>query len=240
MSKLKLAFLVLAVAGATAAFVLQQQAQARLREENEFLRQQLAQLQTEKGSFSNQLAEAGVFKRRATEQLTELLKLRGDLGLLQRQVGEVGKLREEVQRLQAAPRNSQPLAASMEALEQQQQAAMASLNRAQQGMLGFIMYANENQQQFPATFAEAAPFFKEGLEPIEMNFEIVYVGSITNLTNAAGTIVLREKHASQTPVGNWQKTYGFADGHAENHTEPGDNFDDYESQHIISPLPPNQ
>jgi len=238
MSKLKLGLGLLAVAAVILAFAQQRQAQARLRGENEFLRQQLAQLQTEKGSLSNQLAAAGDFKRRATAQLAELLKLRGDVSLLQHQVGEIGKLRDEIQRLQAAPGIAAPLQASMDALEQQQQAALASLNRAKQGMLGFIMYADENQQQFPATFAQAAPFFKEGLEPIEMNFEIVYVGSLTNITNAAGTIVLREKHAARTRDGNWHKTYGFADGHAEIHTEPDGNFDDWESQHIIPPPPP--
>lgn len=72
-----------------------------------------------------------------------------------------------------------------------------------------------------------------------MNFEIVYLGSLTNLTNAAGTIVLREKHAARTQDGKWQKTYGFADGHAEIHTEPDGNFDDWESQHLIPPPPPN-
>lgn len=219
------------------AFVQQHETQARLRAENDALRQQLSQLQTEKGSLSDQLAEGGNFKRRATEQLTELLKLRGDVGRLQQQVGEIGNLRDEIQRLRAAPGISPPLQASLDALEQQQQAAMVSLNRAKQGMLGLIMYADENQQQFPATFAQAAPFFQAGLEPIEMNFEIVFFGSITNITNAAGTIVLREKHAARTHDGKWQKTYGFADGHAEIHTEPDGNFDDWESQHIIPPLP---
>jgi hypothetical protein len=149
-------------------------------------------------------------------------------------------LREEIQRLQAAPPNPRQLQASLDALDQQQQAAMMSLNRAKQAVLAFTMYADENQQQFPASFAQAAPYFKDGLEPIEMNFEIVYVGSITNITNTAGTIVLREKHPLQVRDGAWQKTYGFADGHAEIHTEPDGNFDDWESQHIIPPPPPSQ
>lgn len=238
MSKLKLGFGVLAVAGVTIAFALQYQAQVKLHEENDSLRQQLTQLQTDNGSLSNRLAAAGSSKMPAAEQLKELLKLRGEVGLLQRQIGEIGKLREEIQRLQATPRNPQPSQASVDALERQQQAAILSLNRARQGVLAFIMFADENQQQFPASFAQAAPFFKGGLEPIAMNFEIVYIGSITNITNAAGTIVLREKHASQTHDGKWQKTYGFADGHAEIHTEPGGNFDDWESQHMIPA--PNQ
>jgi hypothetical protein len=238
LSKLTLGAGVLAIAGVALAFAHVYHAQTKLAEENDSLRQQLAQLQTENGSLSNNLlVAAGTAKGLTTVQLTELLKLRSEVGQLQQQVGELGKLREEIQRLQATPRQPQPSQASAEALAQQQQAAMDSLNHARQGVLAFIMFANENQQQFPASFDQAAPFFKDGLAPIEMNFEIVYVGSITNITNAPGTIVLREKRASPTLDGKWRKTYGFADGHAEIHTEPDGNFDEWESQHMIPPLP---
>ena len=239
-SKLTLGAGILIIAGAALAFTHLYHAQQKLTGENDSLRQQLAQLQTENGSLSNNLLiAASSSKGLATVQLTELLKLRSEVGQLQQQVGELNKLREEIQRLQVTLRQPQPQSqpASAAALEQQQQAAMDSLNRAKQGVLAFVMYANENQQQFPASFDQAAPFFKEGLAPIEMNFEIVYVGSITNITNAAGTIVLREKHASQTLDGQWRKTYGFADGHAEIHTEPDGNFDEWESQRMIPPLP---
>jgi len=239
MSKSKIVFGVLAVAGLAVAFALLFQKQATLHQENDSLRQQLTQLENDNENLSNRLAVVGKSRNPAEDQLRELLKLRGEVGLLQRQVGEIGKLRDEIQRLQAAPRNPQPLPASADALEQQQQAAMVSLNRARQGILGFIMFADANQQQFPPSFAEAAPYFKEGLDPIAMNFEIVYIGSITNITNVATTVVLREKHATQTLDGKWRKTYGFADGHAEIHTEPDGNFDDWESKHIIPP-PPSQ
>ena len=234
-SNFKLAAGILVLAGAIALLLLRPPEPGKLKTENDALRQQLAQLQADNASLSNRLAESAVLKRRSSEQLTELLKLRNDVGLLQRQVGELGQLREEVRRLQAAPHDTKLLQASVDALDQQQQAAMVSLNHARQAVLAFIMYADENQQQFPTSFDQAAPFFKDGLEPIAMNFEIVYVGSVTNITNAAGTVVLREKHPSQTPDGKWHKTYGFADGHAENHTEPDGNFDEWESQHIISP-----
>ena len=237
-SKLKFGAGLLAVAGVALAFSHMYHAQTVLNGENDSLRQQLAQLQTENESLSNNLlVAAGTSKGLATVQLTELLKLRNEVGQLQQQLGELDKLREEVQRLQAEPRPPPLSQASAEALEQQQQAAVDSLNHARQGVLAFIMFADANQQQFPASFDQAAPFFKEGLAPIEMNFEIVYMGSITNITNAAGTIVLREKHASRTLDGQWRKTYGFADGHAEIHTEPDGNFDEWESQHMIPPLP---
>ena len=235
LSKVALGLGALAAAGAAVAFTLQQRAQTGLAEQNSALRLQLTQLQTENAGLSNRLAEAGDFKRRATAQLTELLKLRNDVGSLQRQVGEIGKLREELQRLEAAPHATPAISASLAASDPQQQAALESLNQAKQGVLGFILFAAENQQQFPASFEQAAPYFKEGLEPIAMSFEIVYVGSLSNLTNTAGTIVLREKRATPTREGGWRKTYGFADGHAEIHTEPTGNFDNWESQHLVPP-----
>jgi hypothetical protein len=230
-SKFKLGFGLLVVAGAAIALMIQHQAQIKLRAENESLRQQLAQFQADTESLSNRLAAADNSKRSPDEQ--ELLKLRGKVGVLEQQVGQIGKLRDEIQRLQTAQRSAQPPAAGIDAQEQQE--AILNLNRARQGLLAFIMFADGNQQQFPTSFAQAAPFLKEGLAPIEMNFEIVYVGSITNITNAATTIVLRQRHPSQTRDGKWQKAYGFADGHAEIHVEPADNFDEWESQRIIAP-----
>ena len=76
------------------------------------------------------------------------------------------------------------------------------------------------------------------MKQIETNFDMLYQGSITNIANPSTTIVLKEKQAWQALNGKWMKTYGFADGHAEVQTKPNGNFDDWESQHTISP--PNQ
>ncbi|HEY1719584.1 MAG TPA: hypothetical protein VGH42_14990 [Verrucomicrobiae bacterium] len=87
-TKLKLAFSALVVAGAAIAFALQHQAQDKLRAESELLRQQIAQLQTDNESFSNRLAEIGDAKKLSDEQFNELLKLRGEVGVLRNQVAE--------------------------------------------------------------------------------------------------------------------------------------------------------
>jgi RNA polymerase sigma factor (sigma-70 family) len=84
-TKLKLAFNALVVAGVATAFVIQHQAQEKLRADNESLTQQLAQLQTENESLSNQLATAGNSKSLTDEQFNELLKLRGEVALLRQQ-----------------------------------------------------------------------------------------------------------------------------------------------------------
>ena len=87
-TKLKLAFSALVVAGAATAFVIQHQAQEKLRAENESLTQQIAQLQTDNENLSNRLAEAGDSKKLSDEQFNELLKLRGEVGVLRRQANE--------------------------------------------------------------------------------------------------------------------------------------------------------
>ena len=87
-TKLKLAFSALVVAGATTAFVIQHQAQEKLRADNEALTQQLAQLQTNNESLSNRLAAAGDSKSLSDEQFNELLKLRGEVTQLQGKVSQ--------------------------------------------------------------------------------------------------------------------------------------------------------
>jgi len=230
-TQIKLGISTLVVAGTATALVVQHQTQEELRAENEALTQQLAQLKTDADNFSNQLVAASSSRSLPDNQLNELLRLRSEVGSLRQQTNHLEQVREENRRLQTKQ-------ASVDAQEQQQQAAMLKLNNAKQGVLAFIMFASDNQQQFPTNFAQAAPYLKDGIEQIETNFDIVYQGSITNIANPSTTIVLKEKQAWQMISGNWVKTYGFADGHAETHRAPGGNFDDWESQRTVSP--PNQ
>jgi RNA polymerase sigma factor (sigma-70 family) len=106
MAKLKLGIGALVVAGAATTLVVQHKAQTKLRDEGESLRQQIAQLQANNESLSNRLAAADAKPSSSqslpNEQFNELLKLRGEVGVLRRQVDEVGKLREENQRLGSA------------------------------------------------------------------------------------------------------------------------------------------
>src|SRR5271170_779844 len=94
-TKLKLALSAIVIASAATAFVVQQQTQNKLRGKNESLQQQLAQLQTDNENFSNQLANVGDSKKLSDDQFNELLKLRGEVGMLRNQVVELGELREE-------------------------------------------------------------------------------------------------------------------------------------------------
>jgi prepilin-type processing-associated H-X9-DG protein len=218
---------------------LQRQAQEKLRAEDESLRQQIAQLKADNENLSNAAAQAKSSQSLPDEQFTELLKLRGEVGVLRRQTNELGKLRQENQQLQAAQGKAESQQSNADAQEQQRQAIMQRVSYAKQGVLAFIMFADDNQQQFPTNFAQASPYLMNNMEQIETNFDMVYQGSTTNIANPSGAIVFKEKQAWQMLDGKWLKTYGFADGHVETHTEANENFDHWESQHTALP-PPNQ
>jgi hypothetical protein len=55
---------------------------------------------------------------------------------------------------------------------------------------------------------------------------------MANITDPAGTIVVREKEATWVN-GKWCKAYGFADGHSEYEAEPPEGFAAWESQHLL-------
>jgi RNA polymerase sigma factor (sigma-70 family) len=104
-TKLKLALCAIVVAGAVTAFVVQQQNQTKLLGENESLQQQIAQLQTNNENFSNQLANVADTKKLTDEQFNELLKLRGEVGVLRRQLDESAQENRKLQNVRVQMRS---------------------------------------------------------------------------------------------------------------------------------------
>jgi len=64
----------------------QRQVQEKLRADNESLTQQIAQLKADNENLSNLAAQAKNFQSLPDEQFTELLKLRGEVGVLRQQL----------------------------------------------------------------------------------------------------------------------------------------------------------
>jgi RNA polymerase sigma factor (sigma-70 family) len=93
-SKLKLGLNVIVVAGVTVAFVIQHQAQVKLRAGNDSLRQQIAQLQADNQTLSDQLAAAGKAKLLSEAEFVELLRLRSEVGRLRHQQNNLSKIIE--------------------------------------------------------------------------------------------------------------------------------------------------
>jgi RNA polymerase sigma factor (sigma-70 family) len=79
MTKLKLGISALVIASAATTLVVQHQAQIKLREENQSLRQQMVQLQADNENFSNLATRAKSPPTLPDNQLNELLKLRGEV-----------------------------------------------------------------------------------------------------------------------------------------------------------------
>jgi preprotein translocase subunit SecD len=77
------------VAGLGTVLVLQQHDRANLREQNQALRQQLADLQVANESLSNRVAQAVNTPSLGSDRLRELLRLRGEVGMLRRRQREL-------------------------------------------------------------------------------------------------------------------------------------------------------
>lgn len=111
------------VASITTPLVIQQKAQGRLRDQEEALRQKvdkLASLQTEHERLSNLLARAKSSQPVPNEQFNEVLRLRGQVGLLQTAIKEL-----------AGPKTNEPLS-RVEVLTSMRQLYLDRVNRLKQ------------------------------------------------------------------------------------------------------------
>ncbi len=101
-TKAKTAIVSAVVVGMATLSVVQYQAQVKLREQNQTLQQQqsslagqIQQLQANNESLSNRITTIGDSKTLTDEQFNELLKLRGEVGVLRAQNDELAKLQNE-------------------------------------------------------------------------------------------------------------------------------------------------
>ena len=235
-TKLKLGIGALIVAGATTAFVIQHQTQEKLRMDNETLMQQIAQLQTDNQSLSNQLTNVGDPKKAPDDSNTELLKLRGEIGVLRRQAVEA------IQRAQIA---EQKLAASLSVKAQFESNQIQIVNTAKYLGLDMRTYAGEHDNQYPTNspYQLAASYGDTNLLQNIPPLDFINVGLIKlnseNEPDHPSMVLIRERLARQAPDGTWQRIYGFADGSVQMATSYDGNFDAWEKANTYSP-PPNQ
>ncbi|MCL5097809.1 MAG: hypothetical protein M1608_09860 [Candidatus Omnitrophica bacterium] len=177
----------LVLAGVAASLAVQHHAQARLREQDEVFRQQktqLAQAVAENRQLSNRIAHAD--GSLASDQYTQLLKLRGEVGMLRKETNELTQLRIENQQLRAAlaSTGANPQTPEVDpALERDQQIGHDKMDDAKRWCLALILYAKAHQDQFPSTIEEApgclpATDRLPGLSAGQ--FDLLFHGSLTN------------------------------------------------------------
>jgi RNA polymerase sigma factor (sigma-70 family) len=91
-SKAQTAAVSLVVVGLATVSVIQHQAQVKLRDENQALRRQLDSAQTSNASSPEPVAQATSSQTLPDDQFKELLRLRGEVGVLRRQTNDLAKM----------------------------------------------------------------------------------------------------------------------------------------------------
>ena len=233
----------IAAASVATTLMIQHQAQARMRAADASSRQQadeLARLQSERERLSDLLAQASG----ADDRSSELMRLRDEAAMLRPQTNDLAALQEENRRLRE--QNAQPSDQAKTPLQLKEE-VVARARVAKDFLFAFVLYSLDNQDQFPASFDQAARYFADAFSAdpvlddlaqftqVTNQFEIVYRGSRNALTNAGNVIVLREKQAHQWPDGTWSRVYGFADGASQTHSSADGNFDAWEKEHTSTP-----
>jgi RNA polymerase sigma factor (sigma-70 family) len=240
-STLKIAASTVVIAGLGTTLVLEHQALTKLSEKNRALQARLdglARIAQDNQRLSNLLAQASVKSSLPTGEFSELLKLRSEVGLAHRLAEENPKLRTENTKLRMASKvvNAPPPKAPDDPAEAAfQKETLYRENDLKQWALRFLTYASKADAKSPDTWEQVADQLPAAqrdsfLSFATNNFEIVYHGQMFTSENG-GKILFREKQARRSPNGEWVKTYGFADGSTETHSEPDGNFAAWESQH---------
>jgi RNA polymerase sigma factor (sigma-70 family) len=198
------------------------------------LAEQIRQLSQGLENATDQLAAFRSANERLNSNSAELLRLRGEVGILGQQTNELAKLREQkAESLQSSPQ---------EALTDSQ---ILELVRAKDlyvrvWLQAFLAYAREHQGQCPESFQQVVSFLPEDarptIGPTADQFEILYRGSLDAI-QGQDIIVIRERSLWQHIGGKWGRFYGIADGHAQ-YCSSSDksvtgSFDSYESGRII-------
>jgi hypothetical protein len=113
--------------------------------------------------------------------------------------------------------------ASDDPVEQQRKIEGAKMNYSKQYMLAMLGGGDTNDL---------------ATEQLHDQFQVIYQGSLNEITNASQTIVLQEATPMRAADGGWLKVYGLADGSALVHEEPDGNFEAWESEHTQRPAGP--
>ena len=199
--------------------------------ENDQLQSQISLLQAANENLSNQLAQARAMAAKSPDddQRNELLRLRGEVARLRQQAGQRAAVAEVASRHNPAPPAT---AESTDPIENERRAKTAKLNDARGIAFEALALAKANQGQLSSEIDDANLYTDPHYSGTN-RFEVVYRGKIDAIGDPATTVIIRERQAWQTVDGQWAKAYGFADGHAELHTESSPDFTTYEGQHIV-------
>lgn len=220
------------IAGLAGGLVLKQQQETELRAQYERQKRQLEEQQLEIEALKQKPQPTVVDRSLSEDERTELLRLRGQVGVLRREVQDLEKVNK--QRVVPSP---QPVeTAQLNQSEEIDKATRArNINTAKRWMLAFHLHAASNQGVYPASFEEAAKTAGEvpDAEATQM-FELFPLGNIkfSQLEKPGRTIVMRGG-LFQMVTGDWTRTYGMADGSVQQLTALTPDFHEQELLHYF-------
>lgn len=181
---------------------------------------------------------------------TELARLRASHGELMRLRGEVGVLRRKTEEMALAAQEQKASDRSSEAQLQALQQSRAFNELIGSAKMNFVRgwydalqaFAQARGGKLPSTLDEAETYFQApggwqwttGLLSKD-EFEIVFHGSLRDLPNPERTIVLREREPFDVKEsGAAKRTYLFADGHSEIHVAQNGDFEPWERERMVA------
>jgi RNA polymerase sigma factor (sigma-70 family) len=251
MTKLQLGLGAIVVSGLAATVAVQHQTANKMDGEIQALRRQVASLATDNESLSNRLQQVSAGSPLADDQLRELLRLRGEVGMLRDKTNLVGNLQKQNRKLfeqmnsllanlaKLKNESIEPLDPSSEAAKfvQHRQDILQAAR-----LIGnaFRIYSNEHNDHFPTNFAQIPSELGnvtnfDGDISLD-SFEMVNVGK-ANDTYPQGAAV-RERAPRQSPLGGWERVYLMCDGSAKVATSSDANFDDWEQSNYANNFSP--
>jgi RNA polymerase sigma factor (sigma-70 family) len=201
-----------------------QQQQAPLAEQNQ-------QLQNERDTTTNRLASMAEEMANTKGNNEELLKLRGEVGVLKRQASEAS------QRARIAEEN---LATELSSKAQFAKHETATINATKQLCLAVRVFSADHENQYPTNIVQLADELggSFAIGGIDLGvFEFINIGA--ERLDHPNMVELRERLARQVPDGTWRRIYGFADGSVQTATSNNGNFEGWEKANTYLP-PPNQ
>ena len=170
----------------------------------------------------------------------ELLRMREDVAALRRQTNDLIVLRQDNNQLQAALRARQGFPSTNAPSGPDNPEIRARSMYCRDLAMVMMLYASDNQEQFPSDFGQASKYVAEVIKEPRIltpaQFEIVYHGSrdaLTNYAHPGGILLLREKAPWKNAEGKWFKGYAFTDGGGYIHSEPNGDFDAWEKKRIL-------
>jgi len=237
-TKLKLAVSAVLIASAATAIVTQRQNLEKLHQQSALLQQQLAQLETEKADLSNQLASAGNSSKLTDDQFNELLKLRGEVGVLRRQAGEFAQLQTQNQQLRSQASAGLNQTNQINPQDQFKLQEWHTMDALKQICLAMRIYAGDHGSQYATNFDQLKNELSgvtnfEGNIPLDA-FEFMNVGQAND--SMPDVAILRERVARRMSTGySWEREYGLADGSVQTEYSDNGDFTGYEKQHSPPP-----